>query len=414
MDALRTGLFAAFVVGLGLSITLSQSALVALTVLWLWRLRDPDARRTQAWPLWAPVLVFCAATLVSALASGHPAESLKASKSLLLMAALFVTADALTSAARARRFLSWFAVVATIAAVWGLLQVGTCSSGMAPTAARWGQRWLHHKCDRAHGPFSIYMTLAGVLNLALLSTLPRLLPGAARARWHVVAWLVTLAGLIATYTRGAWLGFGAGVIALLPASRRGRLALVLGLAAIVAVVLVGPAGIRHRFLSMGNPDDPTVRERWYMWQSATAMFRERPLLGFGPGGVKREYGAYAIPTAVKRHTSHVHNTPLQVLVERGLIGLAAWLAIWIGFYVRAIGLLRRLPSEATTARTVVLGSLAAITGFLVGGLTEYNFGDSEVVMVAWAVTALPWIVSRDAGEPEVAPAERRSAVRLST
>ena len=46
--------------------------------------------------------------------------------------------------------------------------------------------------------------------------------------------------------------------------------------------------------------------------------------------------------------------------------------------------LRRLPAEAVAERALVVGSLAAITGFLVGGLSEYNFGDSEVVMVAWA------------------------------
>jgi hypothetical protein len=57
-----------------------------------------------------------------------------------------------------------------------------------------------------------------------------------------------------------------------------------------------------------------------------------------------------------------------------------------------LGLLRRLPSEATAERMLVVGSLAAIVAFLVGGLSEYNFGDSEVVMVAWALMALPWAV----------------------
>jgi hypothetical protein len=51
-----------------------------------------------------------------------------------------------------------------------------------------------------------------------------------------------------------------------------------------------------------------------------------------------------------------------------------------------------LPEEATSARTLVIGSVAAIVGFLVAGLSEFNFGDSEVVMVAWAVMALPWVV----------------------
>jgi O-antigen ligase len=86
----------------------------------------------------------------------------------------------------------------------------------------------------------------------------------------------------------------------------------------------------------------------------------------------------------------VHSAPLQILVERGVLGLAAWLAIWAAFFTRCVGLLRRLPSKATAERTLVVGSLVAIVGFLVGGLSEYNFGDSEVVMVAWCVMALPF------------------------
>jgi O-antigen ligase len=121
------------------------------------------------------------------------------------------------------------------------------------------------------------------------------------------------------------------------------------------------------------------------------------VLGVGPGGVKREYEAYALPEAIKKRTSHVHSTPLQILVERGVLGLTAWLWIWAAFIAKGIGLLRRLPADAARGRALVVGSLAAIVGFLVAGLSEYNFGDSEVVLVAWALMALPWVA--DAKEP---------------
>lgn len=402
MDILRRILFAAFVIGLGLSITLSQSALAALTALWLWRLRDPGARRAQAWPLLAPVLAFAGATLLSALLSGELAWSLTASKGLLLIAALYVTADALEDVGSAGRFLTFLSAVLAIAAGIGLLQVAVCPG---PGADAGTPAWLYHRCHRARGPFSIYMTLAGILTLVLLATLPRLLPGAPRRRWFIPLWLIMLGGLIATYTRGAWLGFAAGVLALLPASRRGRVILVGGLAALVLGLLVGPPGLRQRFVSMGDPEEATVKERRYMWESGLMMARERPWLGFGPGGVKRGYRAFALEEAHKKRLGHVHNTPLQILVERGVIGLAAWLWIWVAFYVYAIGVLRRLAPDAVAARTVVIGSVAAVTGFLVGGLSEYNFGDSEVAMVAWAIAALPWVVARDpaatAREPEL-------------
>jgi len=169
--------------------------------------------------------------------------------------------------------------------------------------------------------------------------------------------------------------------------------LVLGLAA-----LGGPQQLRQRFLTMGDPADPTVKERVYMWRTGLTMWRRHPMLGLGPGGVKREYERHALPEAVKKRAAHVHNTPLQILVERGVLGLAAWLWIWAAFFAKGIGQLRRLSQDAARERALLIGSMAAIVGFLVAGLSEHNFGDSEVVMVAWAVMALPWVV--DAKEPE--------------
>jgi O-antigen ligase len=388
LTGLRRGVFGAFVVGLGTSITLSESALTLLTLMWLWRLRDPAARAAARWPLWAPVLTFSAVTLVSALASGHPAAALAASKGLLLVAALYVTADALAGPADGHRFLSALLVVVTMAAVVGLLQTSACPG---PDPDYGWPSWLYHRCYRARGFFSIYMTLAGVLSLVLLACLPRLLPGAALLRWTIAPWLVSLLGLLATYTRGAWMGFGAAVLALLPLTRKGRWLLLGGLVLLVVGALAGPRHLRERFLTMGNPEDPTVKERVYMWRSGLAIWRQHPLLGVGPGELKRVYERYALPEAVKKRTGHVHNTPLQMLVERGVLGLAAWLWIWVAFFVRAIGRLRRLPAPATSERALVIGSMAAIVGFLVAGLSEFNFGDSEVVMVAWAVMALPWV-----------------------
>ena len=184
-----------------------------------------------------------------------------------------------------------------------------------------------------------------------------------------------------------------GAAAFLPMSRRGRWALLVLFIVLPLVLLFGPRELSHRFRSMSDPDEAGIKERVYMWRSGVSMWRERPLLGWGPGGVKREYTRYALPEAFKKRTGHVHNTPLQILVERGVLGLATWLAIWIAFYRHAVGVLRALDAS----RVLVAGSIAAVTGFLVAGLSEYNFGDSEVVMVAWAVMALPWAARAGSG-----------------
>jgi hypothetical protein len=53
----------------------------------------------------------------------------------------------------------------------------------------------------------------------------------------------------------------------------------------------------------------------------------------------------------------------------------------------------------------VVGSLAAISGFLVTGLTEWSFGDAEVVLIAWTLAALPFGVAIGL-EPSSAPVMR--------
>lgn len=405
--ALRRYLLAAFAICLGCTSALAGIALRLLALLWLWRLRDAAVRRAQQWPLWKPVLAFAGVTILSALTSGHAAASLAAPRDLLVLAALWVIADALEDAQRADRFVSWVALAAGGAALVGVVQHLACPA-QAPADEL--ARWFFYRCDRPRAFYSIYMTLAGFLNVVLLVTLPRVLPGTFR-KWSAPVWLLTAAGLAVTYTRGAWLGFAAGAVVLVAmASRRARLILVAGLVILPMIFVVGPRDLSHRFRSMFDPEEAGIKERVYMWRSGVIMWREHPLLGWGPGGVKREYPRYALPEAFKKRTGHVHNTPLQILVERGALGLGAWLAIWIAFFWQSIRLFRDLGESRAQERALVAGSIAAVSGYLVAGLSEHNLGSSVVVMVTVAVMSLPWAAARSL-EAAVSPTTRsRDAV----
>jgi O-antigen ligase len=388
-DGLRRVLLGAFLLGLAVSITLAQTALALLAARWLWRLATGRAR--HPWPLGLPFLAFAAASLLAAALSPRPLESLVASKGLLLIAAFYVVLDALPDLEAADRFLMALLALGAAIALIGVLQVALCPWLVSfPALGR-----VARKCHRAHAFYSIYMTLAGVLGLVLLAAAPRLLvPGsAAPRRWAMIAWALGGLGLAATYVRGAWLGFLAGVAVVVGLTRRGRLVVVAAVVALAVVVVLVP-GLRQRAESIVDPSDPTARDRLSMWRSGVAMVRDRPLTGVGPGQVKHEYRRYAEPQALQQSRGHLHNTPLQILVERGVLGLAAWLSIFAAFFLRVGRLLRALPDDAALARALVAGGVAAIAGFLVGGLTEYSFGDSEVVMTAYAIMALPFVAGR--------------------
>ncbi len=394
--SLQRWLLGLFLVGLAFSITLSESALFLLALLWLWRLRDPS-RATLAFPLAGPVLALVAATLLSAARSADPVKSLVDSKGLLLLAILYVLVEALPDVEAADRFLTWLFVLLAVHAGLGVIQVALCPREPVglPLLGR-----FFHRCDRAHGFFSIYMTLAGVLTLVLLATLPRLLARAPERRWWMLpAWAVSGLGLVLTLTRGAWMGFVAGATALALCLRRTSVLVAIG-AVLLASLMLLPAGpLEHRVRSFADPADPTMRERLFMWQSGIQIVRDHPLTGVGPGQVKAVFPRYAQPEALRKTTSHVHNTALQITAERGLLGLAAWLWLWVAFFFRGGRLLGALGPGQERERRLIVGSLVAVLGFLVAGLFEYNFGDSEVVMVAYALMALPFVVSRSGGSP---------------
>jgi len=385
----RTVLLAALVFGLALSISVSQIALGALAVWVLVARRVGRIPLLQA-PLLLPIAVFAAWSLVAAVVSERPLESLYQSKHLLNLAALFVLVNALSDAVTARRFATWLLIAVTGTAVLAIVQVAACP-GPEATAPTWALvAKLLRKCARARGFYSIYMTLGGVLAMTATAALPRLVRVPAQAWWLAPAWIVGLAALGLTQVRGAWIGFAAGALAAVAGLGRRGLVAAAALVVLVPALVLGLPGVGARFKTIGDAADDTTRDRLAMIEAGRRLVVENPLTGVGPGQLKHVYGRVAPPEALRRSTSHLHNTPLQIVAERGAVGLAAWVWIFVAFLVRGLAILRGLPHEAAGDRALVLGSLAAIVTFLVAGLSEYNFGDTEVLLVAVALMALPF------------------------
>lgn len=392
----RDLLLFAFFVALAGSISAAQIALALLFVAALPELRRRGASLLDL-PLLRPFGALTATTLLAALLAGDVGWSLYESKDLLLIAAFYLVLLLVRDTAHAARLVAAFLVAISVMALYGLGQVWLCAARPAALEGAWFERLCHTTwIFRAKGPFSIYMTFAGVLLIALLLLLAQLahLPWR-RVWWMAPAGLVGLVTLALTYSRNAWLGLLAGALSLVITVRRALPALLV-VSSLVGLLLLLPSPFQARVRSIADLHDPTVRERLFMWQSGLAILRDHPLTGVGPGQVRVFYPAYRQPEAVKRSTGHLHNSPLQVAVERGLLGLGAWVWLWVAFLIQGWRAARGLGPTRARERALAWGGVAAVAGFLVAGLFEYNFGDSEVVMLAYAVMALPFIAARDA------------------
>ncbi|MFQ5691480.1 MAG: O-antigen ligase family protein [Nitrospinota bacterium] len=381
------------------SISLSQIC-VAVGVLsgavaWAWGRREGREGGRQfspGRPLWLPFLLFGALTVLSALFSENVPRSLLDAKQLFQILILYWTLGAAPDAAWARRLLHLFIIVAAAAALYGM---GQFLLGEGEALAR-----------RPRGTLSHFQTFAGVL---LLGTVPALSLAVARSvprreRWFgVAASVVLVAGLLVSLTRGAWIGLGVGVVVLLALHGRAGWIWVLPVVA-GALYVAGPRDLRERFLLTVRFDEEASGERLRMWRSGLRMMQDHPLLGVGVDMVKLVYPRYRMEGATRPRTGHLHSNPVQLGAERGLPALAVWVWIWVAFFRgggRAFGDLRRREGRGPPAE-VVAASLATVAAFLTAGLVEYNFGDSEVVMMVYFFLSIPFLAARDASSAPAA------------
>ena len=399
-DHARLVLLTLLLIALLTSITAIGILTALLALLTLARLTDADARARYRLPLAVPILAFVLVSVASALISEHRGTSLLYLRHLHLIALFFIAANEFRSGSEIRRALWWFGATIVVVSIYAALQTVVCTTSVAvPDWVASALKLRLSTCRqasvepfRAKGFFSIYMTLGGSLVVALALLLGAVVLGTERRRPAIQGGFALIA-LGLTYVRSAWLGLGAVLAVLVLLSRRWLL--VAGAAALVVLVLLVPSPLRARMVSMFDPANPTASERFYFWKAGARMLRDAPLLGLGPGAVKIEYPAYKDPEARRQGTSHLHNNFVQVAAERGLVGLAAWCAIWAAFFVRAGRIYARLSPARVDDRALVAGSLAAVAGFLVAGLFEYSFGDSEVISLVWVVAAFPFVIERE-------------------
>jgi hypothetical protein len=119
------------------------------------------------------------------------------------------------------------------------------------------------------------------------------------------------------------------------------------------------------------------------------MVAAHPLTGIGPNMVEERYAEYSAPTDPFHNNQHLHNVLVQIAAERGLPALVVW--IWF-----VLTLARDLTKKMrhSTQRMFPAAALAVLAAMLTAGLFEYNFGDSEFLMLFLVLVTLPYAADR--------------------
>ena len=377
----------AFVALLPFSIFASELLLTVAGLLWLGvmiRGRESFDAPRMFWPLAA----YAGATLVAALFSVDPRTSLIDCKQLLLFSIVPI-AYRLLSGRRALTAIDVIITAGAISAVIGLVQFGILQ--------------FDHLGQRPRGSLGMYMTYSGQLMLVACAATARLLFRQHDRLWTALVMPALVAALVATLTRNAWIGACAG-IGLLFVIRDFRLVALVPVVAAVFFALAPPQ-LTERFYSSFRMktlrhDSATTeasvlsnRDRVAMIKSGLRIIKDDPLTGVGPDMVVRVYPHYRDPQAVQQLNSHLHNVPLQIAAERGIPALLIWL--WF-----IVTLLRDFFKARHGARapSVVMAALACTVAMIAAGMFEYNFGDSEVLMLFLVLVTLPYAAERAPSE----------------
>ena len=380
-----------FVAALQVSIVLAQFLLAIMLVSWV-ASHVLGRSRLSAPPFFALLLAYCALTLVASAFSLDPAESLRDSKQLLLFAIVPAVYD-IARGPRASTVADVIISTGAAVAIIGVLQYTV----------------LHYDNlgQRPQGTLGHYMTYSGLLMLVICVAAARLVFGSRDRIWPALVMPALVVALSLTFTRNAWIGACAAV-GLLFVMKDFRLTALLPVI-VAALFVMAPQGLMSRLTSTVDAQDPANQDRFAMIEIGALMIRDHPLTGVGPNMVPRVYDQYRPEYAVNQTNPHLHNVPLQIAAERGVPALTVWLG-FIAVVARALfRLFRRWsPTLATDARqstvpairpsgserVLAAAALASLAAMLAAGLFEYNFGDSEFLMLLLVLITLPFAAER--------------------
>ncbi len=381
LDPITYGLTTLAAVFPVISIAVSQIFLsLAILGFLLDRLLNPRQRLLFP-PFKLPLLLFIGTTLVSWMLSPEPEIGFPPINKFWLFAIVLLVANYF-SQRRTRLTYHALFLCGLVAAGFALVQYGVPSLGSVE--------------GRLTGFMGHWMTLSGGLMLVFMAMVGYVLFSAPR---NVTIWLLALSflgvTLLLTLTRSVWIASLAGLlVAAWLRFPTWKVLLISGLGVLILIVSL-PESIQKRLVSIWDPQDPSNYARLEIWSAGLEMVQANPWVGVGPQRVSKVFFDYH-PDPEVRHRGgffwiHMHNNLLQFAAERGIPCAIAWLWLVIRIGMDHYRGFRRAQLPSLEKSIYAVGFLSVLALFL-AGLFEFNFGDSEILMVFLLLGSSPYVL----------------------
>lgn len=208
--------------------------------------------------------------------------------------------------------------------------------------------------------------------------------GRRRHFWLAVALVCEVAGLVVNFKRGSWFCAVLLIAGVVLCQARWKTWLVLA-GALVLLVCLPP--VRVRLAHLDREFSAASGGRLAMWTRVTPALVAAYPRGVGYGSLTNDLMRQAY-RRVERGRNHLHANWAQVLVETGWLGLSIYGAWMLWLVGAAVANLRSARARRGPPPESALAALLVVSGLFLNGLVEYNFGDTELIMVLAIVAGL--------------------------
>lgn len=332
-----------------------------------------------------PVVIFflmmVLAETLSSIMGVNPQKSFQLWSSFWVVMFLFVSYT-MTKSAERDKYLNWLYVGTLFSVGYSIYTV-----------------YVSKTVERAEGFFSHSLTYGNSMAMVAI-----LLAGVLVFKLYDKSWkkyvygLVLIAAiyiLILSGSRGPILSFLIAFTAMLIYHFRLKGVVFASLILLVLVVIViKTPSVNKRFAhTLQNLEQTTssVGTRLVLWEASSKAIMAKPLFGYGKGNFKVVVNKYInVPTASR---AHAHNSYIQYTFLHGIFGLFAMLG-FLGSLMLEIVRKMRTSDYAKVA-------LFVFFVYLLEGLTENNFTDSEVAMMAYFIIGVLTANGRQGRQPSV-------------
>jgi len=375
-----------------ISITGAQTAISFAFLFWLVKMFLEKKFHLARNPLNIPIIAFLLVAGVGVVTGVDFKHSLKGYTTLCWMVIFFLTVNNVRDITQFRKLMGILILIITVAGAYGIFQ------HFARIDLFGNVKYLQKSLVRSPGFFNSPQTFGNYILQAfpMVIALSFYSKTKKEKRWLQLSSLIVLAAIIFSYVRGVWLGLVGGLI--LMAILKSRKLLALALTGIVVgslfLVFLPSSKFTQRVMKTFG-SERSVGDRIYFWEGSLRIIRDYPITGLGWEGFRKIYPRYK-PAEGTQLACHAHNNFLDIAVDSGLLGLGIFLWLLTVIYKVALQIFKGV--EGGYFKGIAWGFLGSFTAFLIAGLSQYNFGDSEVVMLFYFLLGMVMVVPRIAEE----------------